>query len=149
MKLTIKILILALLPSVVMASAKHSLVKVDSHHNVSDTTTRLTDIIKSKGMKIFATIDHKKNAEKVAMSLPATTLILFGNPKMGSKLMACQQSIAIDLPMKFLITENNQKVTISYNSPKFLKKRHKVEGCDGAFKKMTGALAAMAAKAAE
>ena len=148
MRLCIKVLLLAVLPGIAMAGGKYSLVMVDSSHSVAETTSRLTDILNAKGMTIFATIDHQENAEKVGMSLPATTLILFGNPKLGSQLMSCQQSIGIDLPMKFLVRDDNEHVTITYNSPTFLKRRHSVKGCDAAFEKMTGALAAIAAKAA-
>ncbi len=148
MKLWIKVLLLAVLPGIAMAGGKHSMVTVDSSHSVPETTSRLTDILNAKGMTIFATIDHQENAEKVQMTLPATTLILFGNPKMGSQLMACRQSIGIDLPMKFLVSDDSGQVSITYNSPTCLKKRHRVKGCDAVFDKMTGALAAIAAKAA-
>ena len=148
MRLCIKVLLLAALPGIAMAGGKHSMARVDSSHSVPETTARLTDILNTKGMTIFNTIDHQANAEKVEITLPATTLILFGNPKMGSQLMACRQSIGIDLPMKFLVSDDSGQVTITYNSPKYLKKRHRVKGCNAAFEKMTGALAAIAAKAA-
>ena len=149
MKSIAKILVLLLFPCLVIASPNDSPLNVISHHNVSDPTTRLTGIITNKGMKVFATIDHAKNAEKVGVKLPATSLILFGNPKLGTKLMSCQQSIAIDLPMKFLVADDGDSTIISYNSPIFLKERHQVEGCDAVFGKMTKVLAAIAAEAAE
>ena len=148
MKAYQKILPLLLLPTIALAGGKHSLVTVESNYDVPETTQRLTNVLNNKGMTIFNTIDHQANAENVGMTLAPTTLILFGNPKMGSTLMACRLSIGIDLPMKFLVSDNDGKVTISYNSPKFLKKRHKVKGCDAVFEEMTGALAAISAKAA-
>jgi uncharacterized protein (DUF302 family) len=70
-----------------------------------------------------------------------TELIIFGNPKVGSPLMKCQQSVAIDLPQKALIWEDDEsKVWISYNDPRYLEKRHNISGCDEVISKIDKAL---------
>ncbi len=133
----------------VWAQDNAGLTTVKSSHNVAQTTQRLSKILIEKGMKIFATIDHAKNAQAIGIKIPDTTLIIFGNPKIGSKLMHCQTSIAIDLPMKILISEDDQHdVGITYNNPSYLKNRHQVQGCDKVFSKVSQALAKITYKAA-
>ncbi|MGB5447168.1 MAG: DUF302 domain-containing protein, partial [Psychromonas sp.] len=66
-------------------------------------------------------------------------------PKVGSPLIKCQQSVAIDLPQKALIWEDaNAKVWISYNDPGYLQKRHNITGCEEVLSKVENALAGIA-----
>jgi uncharacterized protein (DUF302 family) len=66
-----------------------------------------------------------QEALKVGMTMRPTKLLVFGAPKAGTPLMLAAPSIAIDLPVKILVWEDNQgKVWISYNSPEYLKERH-------------------------
>lgn len=118
------------------------LISVESAFNVDQTTQNLENVLKAKGMKVFATVDHSAGAESVDLSLRPTKLVLFGNPKVGTPLMNCQQSVAIDLPQKALIWEDEAgKTWFSYNAPNYLKFRHKVADCDAVIEKITGALA--------
>jgi uncharacterized protein (DUF302 family) len=81
--------------------------------------------LQSKGVVLFAVIDHSGEAAKVGMTMPPTKLLIFGNPKAGTPLMLAAPSIAIDLPLKILVWQDNQgKVTLSYNSPEYLQARH-------------------------
>lgn len=131
-----------------LAMANDSLSSTKSAHDVVTTADRLEAVLKEKGMTIFARIDHAAGAAKVGNSLRPTQLIIFGNPKVGSPLMLCQQSVAIDLPQKALIWEDDQGVVwLSYNKPSYLKSRHSVTGCDEVFEKITGALSKFAAHA--
>jgi uncharacterized protein (DUF302 family)/uncharacterized membrane protein YidH (DUF202 family) len=96
-----------------------------SHHSVDQTVARLKNILQSKGVALFALIDHSGEAEKVGMKMPSTKLLIFGNPKAGTPLMLAAPSSAIDLPLKILIWEDAQgKTWLSYNSPEYLQKRH-------------------------
>jgi uncharacterized protein (DUF302 family) len=96
-----------------------------SSHSVEQTVDRLKNILQSKGVMLFALIDHSGEAEKVGMKMPPTKLLIFGSPKAGTPLMLAAPSIAIDLPLKILVREDTQgKVWISYNSPEYLKERH-------------------------
>src|SRR5215469_10872761 len=91
----------------------------------SETVERLKAILRSKGITLFAVIDHSGEAAKVGMKMPNTKLLIFGNPKGGTPLMLAAPSIAIDLPLKILVAEDAQgKVWISYNTPEYLKERH-------------------------
>ena len=110
---------------------KKGLVTLQSNHSVKDTADKLVSIIESKGMKVFARVDHQKNAQGVDLTLRPTQVIMFGNPKAGTPLMNCEQSVAIDLPQKILISEDtDKKVWLSYNHPEYLKTRHNIKGCD-------------------
>jgi uncharacterized protein (DUF302 family) len=104
---------------------EEGIVKLPSHHSVDETVDKLETILKSKGVTLFALIDHSGEAEKVGLKMPPTKLLIFGNPKGGTPLMLASPSAAIDLPLKILIAEDSQgKVWISYNSAKYLKERH-------------------------
>ena len=96
-----------------------------SHHSVEETVERLKGILQSKGVALFAMIDHSGEAEKVGMKMPPTKMLIFGSPKAGTPLMLAAPSVAIDLPLKILVWEDAQgKVWVSYNSPEYLQERH-------------------------
>lgn len=115
----------------VRINADKGLVTLKSNDSVEDTANKLKALIESKGMKIFATVDHQKNAAGVDMALRPTQVIMFGNPKAGTPLMQCEQTVAIDLPQKILISEDAQgNVWLSYNNPAYLQSRHRIQGCD-------------------
>jgi uncharacterized protein (DUF302 family)/uncharacterized membrane protein YidH (DUF202 family) len=96
-----------------------------SNHSVDQTVEKLKTILQSKGVSLFALVDHSGEAEKVGMKMPPTKLLIFGSPKAGTPLMLAAPSIAIDLPLKILVWEDAQgKVWLSYNSPEYLKDRH-------------------------
>jgi uncharacterized protein (DUF302 family) len=101
------------------------IVKIPSHHSVDETVDKLKASLRSKGVTLFALVDHSGEAEKVGMKMPPTKLLIFGNPKAGTPLMLAAPSVAIDLPLKILVAEDAEgKVWISYNSPEYLKERH-------------------------
>jgi uncharacterized protein (DUF302 family) len=96
-----------------------------SNHSVDETVAKLKEILQSKGVTLFATVDHSGEAAKVGMKMRPTKLLIFGSPKAGTPLMQAAPSVAIDLPLKILIWEDAQgKAWVSYNSPAYLQKRH-------------------------
>ncbi|MBV8103420.1 MAG: DUF302 domain-containing protein [Hyphomicrobiales bacterium] len=104
---------------------EEGIVKIPSHHSVDETVVKLKTVLQSKGVRLFALIDHSGEAEKVGLKMPPTKLLIFGNPKGGTPLMLASPSVAIDLPLKILVAEDSQgKAWISYNSPEYLKERH-------------------------
>ena len=131
------------------AAAADGMVNVQSTFNVEETADRMVSILKEKGMTVFNRIKHSAAAAEVGIELRNTELILFGNPKVGSPLMKCQQSAAIDLPQKALIWEDDKaKVWISYNDPRYLGKRHNITGCEEVISKIETALAGISESAA-
>jgi uncharacterized protein (DUF302 family) len=124
-----------------VTTADEGLISIESNHSVSETLDKLEHILEDKGFKIIARINHGTAAKKAGIELRDTELLIIGNPKAGSPLMACQQSIAIDLPQKALARLDAEgKVWLSYNDPAYLQARHEVEGCDAVFTKIAGAL---------
>ena len=108
-------------------SGGDGIINVGSNHSVDQTVERLKRILETKGITIFALIDHSGEAEKVGLKMPPTKLLVFGSPKAGTPVMLAAPSIAIDLPLKILIWEDGQgKVWVSYNSPAYLQERHGV-----------------------
>jgi uncharacterized protein (DUF302 family) len=105
--------------------ANNGIVNKFSKHSVDDTLGKLQNILEAKGIAVFALIDHSGEAAKVGIKMPPTKLLIFGNPKGGTPLMLAAPSIAIDLPLKILIWQDDQeKVWISYNTPEYLAERH-------------------------
>jgi uncharacterized protein (DUF302 family) len=118
-----------------------------SHHSVEETVERLKGILQSKGVALFAMIDHSGEAQKVGMKMPPTKLLIFGSPKAGTPLMLAAPSVAIDLPLKILVWEDVQgKVWVSYNSPAYLQQRH---GIAPALLQNIAVVETLVAKAAE
>ena len=103
----------------------NGIVSKASNHSVEQTVDRLKDLLKAKGITLFALVDHSGEAEKVGMKMPPTKLLIFGNPRAGTPLMLAAPSSAIDLPLKILIREDAQgKAWLSYNAPEYLLSRH-------------------------
>jgi uncharacterized protein (DUF302 family) len=109
-----------------MATATNNgIVNEPSKRSVEQTVEALSNILKSKGVAVFALIDHSGEAEKVGLKMRPTKLLIFGNPKAGTPLMLASPSSAIDLPLKLLVWEDAQgQVWVSYNSPEYLRERH-------------------------
>jgi uncharacterized protein (DUF302 family) len=92
---------------------------------VDQTIEKIEELLRAKGVKLFALVDHSGEAETVGMHMRPTKLLIFGHPKAGTPLMIASPSVAIDLPLKILVAEDDAgKVWISYNSPAYLQARH-------------------------
>ena len=142
------LLIFVLLMSVQLNSfASNNYVNKKRPYTVDKTLDHLEKVLKSKGITIFARIDHDAGASKVGLSMNKTKLLIFGNPKMGTPLMNENIMMALDLPMKALAwADSNGQVWLSYLKPTVLKQRHSLKN-QKIINKMTGALNAMTNKA--
>lgn len=107
------------------ATVGNGIVSKPSNHSVDETVAKLKAMLAAKGVTLFALVDHSGEAEKVGMKMRPTKLLIFGNPKGGTPLMQAAPSVAIDLPLKILVTEDSAgKVWVSFNSAEYLKQRH-------------------------
>ena len=88
------------------------------------TLERLRSALAGKNVTLFATIDHAAEAAKAGLRMPPTQVLIFGNPKAGTPLMLAAPSLALDLPMKILVSEENGKTWLTYNTAEFLAERH-------------------------
>ena len=101
------------------------LITIESDFFVKETINRLVSIVESKGLTVFARIDHADNAAKTGMALRPTELIIFGNPKAGTVLMQDQQTSGIDLPVKALAWQDEAGNNwLTYNDIKWMGERH-------------------------
>jgi uncharacterized protein (DUF302 family) len=95
--------------------------------SVGDTVERLKTLLLTKGVTLFALVDHSGEAAKAGLAMPNTKLLIFGNPAAGTPVMLAAPTIAIDLPLKILVWEDTDGSTwIGWNSPEFLCDRHGV-----------------------
>ncbi len=117
--------------------------------SVDATIAKIEKIIDAKkGLGVFTIIDHKKGADKVGLALDDTKVILFGNPKMGTKLMQKDPLTALDLPIRVLVYSENGTTKIVYRDPQTWSKNFKLEGSK-MVGKMTKALDAITTKASQ
>jgi uncharacterized protein (DUF302 family) len=130
--------------------ANKGLTSVPSAHSVKETIDRFENDAMSKGMTIFARIDHAAGARAAGLALRPTELLIFGTAKAGTPLMQSHQTLGIDLPLKVLAWEDSSgKVHLSYNEPGWLAARHGDQGNGGeAAKQMTATLSAAVNRAA-
>jgi len=140
--------ILAVFFIVSTAVAGDGLISVKSSHDVKVTADRLENILNQKGMTVFIRINHSAGAKKVGKQLRPTELVVFGNPKVGTPLMQCSQSVAIDLPQKALIWQDDRgQAWLTYNDPNYLAQRHGLSECTEVIKKVEKALSNFATAA--
>jgi uncharacterized protein (DUF302 family) len=105
--------------------ADNGIINKASNHSVDETVENLNGILQTKGVTLFALVDHSGEAEKAGLKLRPTKLLIFGNPKGGTPVMVAAPSAAIDLPLKILVWEDaGGKVWASYNKPAYLQQRH-------------------------
>jgi uncharacterized protein (DUF302 family) len=91
---------------------------------VADALERLRGVLRSRGIKVFAVIDHSGEAASVGQHLPNTKLVIFGNPSAGTALMQAAPLTALDLPLKILIWERDHQAFLSYNEAPYLAERY-------------------------
>ena len=132
------------------AYAQEGMVSVESPFDVATTLDKLTTVLEAKGMNVFGRVNHAQNAQDVDLELRPTEVLIFGNPAVGTPLMNCAQSVAIDLPQKMLVWQDEAGTTyLGWNDPMYLKARHGIEGCDEALEKVSMALSNFAAAATQ
>lgn len=123
----------------------NGIVTITGGLSVEQTVQKLKGMLEANGIKLFALIDHGGEAASAGMQMPATKLLIFGNPKAGTPLMIASPSAAIDLPLKILVAEDGGVTRISYNDAQWLQARH---GFPAELIPNIAAVAALAATAA-
>ena len=128
-------------------SKENGLIQVASPYSVEETLKRLESAFAERGLQVFALIDHSGEAERIGLKMRPTKVLIFGSPKAGTPLMVAAPSLAIDLPLKALIAEDERgRVSVTYNDAAYLQRRHGVP--QELIKNLTGA-GALIAKAVE
>lgn len=109
-----------------------------SPYSVAETMARFNEVVVAKDMKVFAIINHSDAAQEVGLELPETKVIIFGKPEAGTPVMEAAPLIALELPLKVLIWEDERRTRVSYTAPQALAERyglsadlaHVLEGID-------------------
>ena len=125
---------------------------VETQNDVPTAVAKLIATIKAKELTHFQTIDHAKNAKDAGLRLKPETVVIFGNPKMGTKLMQCNPSMGLDLPLRILFsTDYEGKTTITYTNPEYWSLKHNIKDkkCLGIIKKAHIAMQELAQEAAQ
>jgi len=92
--------------------------------SVTDAVTRLSDLIESRGMKVFTIVDHSGEAKNDGLELRDTKLVIFGSPTGGTPVMVASPLVALDLPLKVLVWDDDGQTSVSYTDPAVLSARH-------------------------
>ena len=101
---------------------------VESQNDHATSVKKLETLIKTQGLTHFSTIDHQANAKGVQMNLKPETVVVFGNPKMGTVLMNCNSSMGLDLPLRILVTTDYEgKTTLTYTNPEYWSLKHNIK----------------------
>lgn len=137
-------------PAWIFGQENNGLITITSSFSVKETTDSFIEIVTSKGLTVFARIDHADNANKQGFMLRPMELVIFGNPRAGTPLMQDNQISGIDLPLKVLVWEDEKgKVWITYNDPEWIASRHSlsdetasvIKSMQAGLKTMTSAVA--------
>lgn len=115
-------------------------IQLRSQNNFTTTLANLKSNIKARELRIFATIDHNEGARKAGMLLSPTSVLIFGNPKVGTMLMNCDQRIGLELPLKIVVWENEAGVFIGYIDPHRLEKQYNLVNCKDMINKVAHTL---------
>ena len=123
---------------------------VVSENSHSESVNKLKKIIEEQQLTLFETIDHKANATAVKMNLKPETVVVFGNPKMGTVLMNCNPTMGLDLPLRILVSTDYAGITtFTYTNPEYWSLKHNVKdkNCLSILNKAKIALADLASSA--
>jgi uncharacterized protein (DUF302 family) len=98
-----------------------------SRFDQAETVRRLVEAIERRGMTVFARIDHAAAARDVGLELAEEQVIVFGNPRAGTPLMQTDPRVGIELPLRIVVWDGEDAVSIAYNDPRELAGRYALE----------------------
>lgn len=131
------------------AAAREGWIIKDSPASVEKTADQLETAIENAGATVFARVDHAGGAKSIDAELTDMTLVIFGNPKIGTPILQAEPHAGLDLPIRVLIWSDEGQTKIGYLDPAALQARYSVEGADQSFAMMKGALEKLTAAAAQ
>jgi len=101
---------------------------LETNNSVPIATEKLIAALPAKGLTHINTIDHAKAAKSVGMRLEPETVVVFGNPTIGTKLMKCNPSMGLELPLRILFTHDEGGITtITYTNPEYWTLKHNIK----------------------
>ena len=150
MALKLQVMLFLLFPLLGMAQDKSNLSRfhiepdrdymVQSPYTFEQTIERLQKVLESKNITIFATIEHHKAAEAVGESMSPATVLIVGNPKVGTALMQENLLLAIELPLKILVYQEGKTVNIRYEKIAAIAEKYHIKQNFGTAEKIDAAM---------
>lgn len=123
---------------------ENGIVKVRSAYLVSETVDRIKQDVSSKGITFFFAVDQSKLASDAGIRLRPSTLLVFGNPALGSQFMTSNPLAGIDWPVRLLVVEDEKgEVWAVYNDFAYIARRHGITDRDAAFQKASEVITAI------
>jgi uncharacterized protein (DUF302 family) len=96
-----------------------------SPYPVDETVRRLEEIMRGKGLTVFARIDHRSGAGEVGLEMQDEQVLIFGNPRAGTPLMIARPLVGLDLPLRVLVWRApDGRVWASYQDSAFVASRY-------------------------
>jgi len=134
-------------------SKKGTFLETSISQNTQEVSVKkLQNLIKENKLTLFNTIDHAENAKSVKMRLKPETVVVFGNPKMGTVLMQCNPSMGLELPLRILVSTNYEGTTsFTYTNPEYWSLKHNIKDkkCLAILYKAKVALSSLVQKASQ
>jgi len=131
----------ALVITLTAGAAMAERINMTSNASVATSVERLTNAVKASGARVFATVDFQQGAKSVGEDLRPTTVVIFGNPKIGSTALQEGQTMALFLPLRILFFEDkNGQTWATYNDPASVAPSHGLAANNRAILQMQGAL---------
>ena len=117
--------------------------------DVTTTANNIKNIVTSKGLNVFAIINHSGNAKMVDMKLNESKMIIFGNAKLGTALMQQDMTVGLDLPLRILVYKDSDgEVKMAYRDGSWLSTKH-ILNAPKKVKKINRAMAMFVSKAGQ
>ncbi|MCC6194063.1 MAG: DUF302 domain-containing protein [Burkholderiales bacterium] len=115
------------------------IIKVKSRYGMDETIARIKDDIAKKGIMFFSQIDQQDLAAKAGIELPASTLLTFGNPPLGSQFITAKGEAGLDWPVRLLVQQDAQgNVWAIYTDFGYIGRRHGITTRDTQFATASG-----------
>lgn len=137
---------LLLLPA--LPASASDLIRVESPHSVIETADRLEAAVTEAGAQVVARVPHSAAAESVGVTIPDNQVLIFGNPKIGSPVIAAAPESGLDLPMRVVVFDQDGQTVLAYRDPADLAELYGLPADHPSIVAMTGALAKLTAAAA-
>ena len=127
------------------AAARDSgIVKTKSHYSLEETVKRITKDVEAKGIKLFMVIDQAGLAKDVGIDLKPSTLIIFGNPPLGTQFITAKPEAGLDWPVRLLVYQDSKgQVWTAYTDFQWIAKRHGITNRKPQFKMASEVIASI------
>jgi uncharacterized protein (DUF302 family) len=124
--------------------AADGVVTVRSIYPIDETIRRLKQDVATKGIVFFQEIDQADLASKAGVKLPRSTLLVFGNPPLGTLFLTSNPLSGLDWPVRLLVFEDDKgRVWAAYTDFSWIAHRHGITNRDAQFATATGVIASI------